>query len=221
MGTLVAGFDGWRGGWVGIVLVNGAYAGSMAVPSMAEAVDGLAGAVTIGVDIPLGLPRSGVRAAERQAKRVLGSRSSTVFLTPPRAVLLAPTYQSARKISTAEFGRSVSAQAYALRHRILELEPLATVDSRIHEVHPELAFRQMNGGEPVTENKKTWAGLVRRRGLLSEQGIAVPDDLGEAGAVPPDDVLDAAAVAWSAQRIAAGTARCLPTSGRRTDCIWY
>jgi predicted RNase H-like nuclease len=36
-----------------------------------------------------------------------------------------------------------------------------------------------------------------------------PEDLGPAGAVPVDDVLDAAAVAWTAARVAAGTARSL------------
>lgn len=43
--------------------------------------------------------------------------------------------------------------------------------------------------------------------------------------VPIDDVLDAAAAAWSGQRIAEGTARCLPDSPEsvqgRVVAIWY
>ena len=39
----------------------------------------------------------------------------------------------------------------------------------------------------------------------------VPDDLGPAGLAGADDVLDAAAGAWTARRVAAGTARSFPT----------
>jgi predicted RNase H-like nuclease len=38
----------------------------------------------------------------------------------------------------------------------------------------------------------------------------VPDDLGAAGRAGADDVLDAAAVAWTASRLAAGTAVSFP-----------
>ncbi len=219
--TVVAGFDGWRGGWVGIVLDGGTYAGSVVAESMAEAIARLEEAAVIAVDIPMSPPRARVREAEQEAKRLLGSRSSTVFLTPPRVVLRASTYAAARAEATARFGRGVSAQAYALRHRILELEPLARADERIHEVHPELAFREMNAGTPVEDNKKTWAGQMRRRRLLAGEGIEVPDELGAVGMVPPDDVLDAAAVAWTAERIASGRARAVPAFGRRVDAIWY
>ncbi|MFI9785911.1 DUF429 domain-containing protein [Kitasatospora sp. NPDC051984] len=65
-----------------------------------------------------------------------------------------------------------------------------------------------------------------RRSLLSAVGISLPDELGEADPVLTDDVLDAAAAAWSAQRIATGTAACLPEVpeqdiGGRPVAIWY
>ncbi|NUP38908.1 MAG: DUF429 domain-containing protein, partial [Streptomyces sp.] len=52
------------------------------------------------------------------------------------------------------------------------------------------------------------------------------DELGPAGRVPPDDVLDAAAAAWSAHRIALGTAASLPDPPETTRdglpvAIWY
>ncbi len=78
------------------------------------------------------------------------------------------------------------------------------------EAHPELSFRQM-AGAPLTDSKKTWAGMSRRRELLAEQGIDLPADLGEAGRqVAVDDILDAAAVAWTAARVAAGAAIPVP-----------
>ncbi|HKY64927.1 MAG TPA: DUF429 domain-containing protein, partial [Acidimicrobiales bacterium] len=75
----------------------------------------------------------------------------------------------------------------------------------------------------------TWAGAAARRAAMAAEGIVVPDDIGPAGLVAgSDDVLDAAAVAWTARRIAAGTARCFPDpppvlSGpgpRRVQAVW-
>jgi predicted RNase H-like nuclease len=67
--------------------------------------------------------------------------------------------------------------------------------------------------------------MLRRR-LLASNGIELPDDLQDAGAAGVDDVLDAAAAAWSAARIAGGTARSFPpepesgSDGHRA-AIWY
>jgi predicted RNase H-like nuclease len=66
---------------------------------------------------------------------------------------------------------------------------------------------------------------MRRRRLLEQAGIVLPEDLGAASVVPPDDVLDAAVAAWSALRIARGEALTLPAdppidrSGRKV-AIW-
>ncbi|MFJ3824173.1 DUF429 domain-containing protein [Streptomyces nodosus] len=58
--------------------------------------------------------------------------------------------------------------------------------------------------------KKTWRGQKLRRSLLTETGLVLPDELGEADRVPPDNVLDAAVAAWSAHRIALGPANRVP-----------
>jgi predicted RNase H-like nuclease len=214
----VAGFDGWKSGWVGVLLQDGRFQGATVSATIAEAMRGLGDASVIGVDIPMTMPSGPEpRPAEREAKRMLGRRSSTIFLTPPDIVLQAASYGEARRISTQRFGRSISAQAYALRHRILETVPLAGEDDRLYEIHPELAFMAMSGGTPVAENKKTWAGQMIRRRLLRDHGINLPEELGDVGAVPPDDILDAAAAAWSAARIAAGTASVCPSDGQHSD----
>ncbi|MDH3498754.1 MAG: DUF429 domain-containing protein [Acidimicrobiia bacterium] len=225
--AIVVGFDGCKAGWVGVKLENGLFTAAMVSETISAAIDAVPDAAAIGVDMPIGTPESEPRAAEREAKQLLGARAATIFLTPPQAVLEAPTYTAARLLSTQQFGRSVSAQAYALRHRILELAPLAAADTRIHEVHPELAFREMNGGEPIAANKKSWAGQTRRRRLLARCGVDLPEDLGMAGAVAPDDILDAAAAAWTAGRIARRRARRLPKSALPSksavprEGIWY
>jgi predicted RNase H-like nuclease len=67
----------------------------------------------------------------------------------------------------------------------------------------------MNGGRPLRDRKKSAGGVLERLELLRRHGIEF-DELGASALAPIDDVLDAAAAAWSAQRIAAGTARTLP-----------
>jgi predicted RNase H-like nuclease len=56
--------------------------------------------------------------------------------------------------------------------------------------------------------------------------LVIPDVLEAVGMVPADDVLDAAAAAWSAQRIARGEAKSLPSPPEEDErgreiAIWY
>jgi predicted RNase H-like nuclease len=159
------------------------------------------------------------------AKKVLKERASTLFLAPPRKVLEQPTYEKAREAAQT-FGWGVSAQAYNLRKKIFEVETFAAKDNRIHEVHPEISFREMAGGS-LLPKKTTWKGLHERIRLLSDHGIDLPMDVGEAGErARPDDIVDAAAAAWTAKRVARGEARALPEDLGEIDrdhtiAIWY
>lgn len=206
--TVVAGVDGYPKGWVAVVLEGGRFRSAHVGRRLADIVDELATASAIGVDIPIGLPEHGPRPADRLARARLGPRWRSVFLAPPRAVLEMADHAGARRMSVELEGRSIPAQAYALRAKVFEADAIARDDARIHEVHPELSFAEM-GGRPLAP-KSTWTGLLERRRLLAEHGIVVPDGLGAAGAAGPDDVLDAAAAAWSAHRIAMGRAESLP-----------
>ncbi|GIE10469.1 hypothetical protein Afe05nite_23090 [Paractinoplanes ferrugineus] len=77
-------------------------------------------------------------------------------------------------------------------------------------MHPELSFAAL-AGAPLPDSKRTWSGVHHRRRLLAEAGIHLPDDLGTPGRqAAVDDILDAAAAAWSALRVANGTATSLP-----------
>jgi predicted RNase H-like nuclease len=67
----------------------------------------------------------------------------------------------------------------------------------------------MNDGRALRCRKKSAGGALERIALLRRDGIDI-DRLDAAARVPLDDVLDAAAAAWSAHRIANGTARSLP-----------
>ncbi len=206
----VVGADGCRGGWVAVELHDGAFHAARFFEAFGALLEASADARAIGVDIPIGLLARGGRAADREARRRLGAAASSLFTMPPRAALEAPSYAAAREVARRLDGPGISAQAYALRAKILEVDPFAAADARLHEVHPELGFLEL-AGRPLGAAKKSWNGLAERRRLLRRAGIRLPDALGEAGRrAGSDDVVDAAVAAWSAARIARGEARPLP-----------
>lgn len=217
----MAGVDGWRNGWVVVTLVNGAFDRAWPARTAADVIEGAARAAVIGIDIPIGLPAL-ARRADVEARALLGPRRSSVFITPPREILDIEPYDLANTTCKERFGFGISRQVYGLRGKMLEVDRLA--DGRLHEVHPELAFREMAGR--VLASKKTWDGVAQRRTALTGEGIGLPDDLGAAGSVPVDDVLDAAAAAWTAHRIARGIAESVPEHAEhdphgRPMAIWF
>ena len=219
---LVAGLDVWKGGWVAVVVSDGAVDRVAAYASLEDFIAQAADVAVIGIDIPLLLPTQPPRRADGEARAAVGPRRSSVFSAPPLDVLELPTYTAARQRSRDRYGIGLSAQSYALRTRILEARGFALTDERFIEVHPEVSFATM-AGRHLPFAKKTWNGHALRRQLLAEHGLALPDHLdGGAGAVPVDDVLDAAAAAWSAHRKAHGLAVSLPSDpGVGEGAIWY
>jgi predicted RNase H-like nuclease len=207
----VAGVDGTKGGWVAIVLEDGALADDFLLRPVETDFRSLGGVKVIAIDIPIGF---GPREADRAARQFLSGATSTVFTTPSRDVLEAPFGP----------GLGVSAQAHALGKHILHVTDLANRDGRFREAHPEVSFRAMNGSRPLGYRKKSAAGALLRAELLRAEGIDLTR-LREAADAPLDDVLDAAAAAWSAQRILTGAARSLPDPPEQIDgypvAIWY
>jgi predicted RNase H-like nuclease len=183
-----------KGGWVAVVLEDGRFLRDELLTPVETGFAELDDAAVIGIDVPIGF---GPREADAIARAYV-SHASTVFSTPPRAVLERPFGP----------GLGVSAQAHALGPRIIHVTELARHDERIHEVHPEASFRAMNDGEPLPK-KRSADGALKRIELLRRHGIdlELPS--------PTHDVLDAAAAAWSAHRIAQGEAQCLGYA------IWY
>jgi predicted RNase H-like nuclease len=225
----VLGVDGCRSGWVGVVLaparpVVGVLGATIA--ELVEAASTAAGTLrAIGIDMPIHPPDAGYRRADLAARAHLGPKASSIFPTPARTVLDAPSYADACAVARALDGRAISRQAWALRAKILEVGTwLPAAPCAVYEVHPEVSFSLLTGA-PITAGKRSAAGLAVRRQALSEAGIVAPRDLADARGVAADDVLDAAVVAWSARRIAAGRARSFPDRperlpGGRLDAIW-
>lgn len=202
------GLDAFKGGWIAVVTSADRFSEARSFGALTEVIAAYPDAAVIAVDMPIGLPAKGRRAADVAAKRRLGRRASTVFYTPPRDVMDSPTYESANALSKRRHGIGVSKQSYALRPKVLEADAVVRAGSALFEVHPEVAFADI-AGAPLP-SKRTYHGLRMRESLLRTAGLDIPDELGEAGAVPMDDVLDAAVVAVVAGRIGRAEARPLP-----------
>jgi predicted RNase H-like nuclease len=212
------GVDACRFGWVGVAVTSRGDRGRRLTTYAATTIDELADRAcdeapldVLGIDIPVGLPDASRRRADLLAAAELGPRRSSVFLTPIREALAAPEYSRANQISRDRTGHGISAQAFGLRAKILEVDAWqATAGLPVFEVHPESSFAALSGG-PLGQSKKTTEGRRSRRELLAGAGLHLADrDFPTGGGVAADDVLDAAAAAWTALRVAAGTARCLP-----------
>jgi predicted RNase H-like nuclease len=200
----VLGVDGWRGRWVG-ALLEGRHVTLRVLPDAAAvlAVDGVA---AIGIDMPIGLAEDGPRACDVAARRLLGRAGSSVFPAPVRAVLACGGYTEACAVSREAAKKAISVQTWNLVPSIRSLDAALgePPDPRVAEVHPELAFRALD--DRVGAPKASARGLAQRVRAL-EPVMDVLDALAAAPAgVPAVDCLDACAAAWSAARVAAGSA---------------
>lgn len=222
----VVGVDGARAGWVAVELHGRTPSPPSSFRSFGEVLRAYPAAKVVAVDIPIGMPVLGgpARRADGAARAFVGLRRSSVFPTPPRELLEAPSYAESRARALAVKARSLSSQAYALGPKILEVDQLATSDDRVYEVHPEVSFRAMKGSD-LHHRKLDSAGFAERLQLLWEQGLSLPHLIPRLTGVSPEDVLDATAAAWSAARIARGLANTLPTdansAGVSGPAIWY
>ena len=205
----VLGVDGWRGRWVGTLLEGR----SVRLLDLADvpAVLAVPDVEVVGIDMPIGLSDDGVRACDVQARRRLGRAGSSVFPTPVRAVLATDDYAEARALSRAATDppRAPSAQSFQLVKAIRSLDDALGDPPADHvvEVHPELAFRALD--PELRDAKVTARGMARRLAALRTVMDVDAALLAAPPRVPAVDALDACAAAWSARRIADGTAECV------------
>lgn len=227
MSRWVAGVDGCRSGWVVVQwdLDGKLPARFEIVRTFREILELPEAPSVIAIDIPIGLPERAIiggRHADVAARTLLGARQSAVFAVPARAAVTQTEYRAACDVAFAHSDppRRISKQAFNLFPKIREVDALMTpaLQKRVVECHPEAAFVQMNGGTPLALPKKIKSrpneeGLRLRSTLLAQAGFptAVLEARHaisrQAGA---DDLIDACACAWTAARIANGTARRFP-----------
>lgn len=222
MARWIAGLDGCRGAWAG-VLIDRDDPERWRVARFASVRDGLdapEAPETVGIDVPIGLPariRDKGRSADNAARALLGPKRTSVFPVPPRAAVYAADYETAKALSRAHSDPpfAPSLQCWNIFRYIREVDTLLREEpafrTRVHEVHPEVAFFRLNGDRPLKAGKREAAGLAARRLLLAVAGL--PPSL--VASTPPrgvgaDDHLDAMAALVVARDIAEGRAVALP-----------
>jgi len=217
------GVDGAKNGWIA-VWRDGERLEFSVYRSAGELVAAHRQADVIAIDIPIGLPDSGGRAADSLARAFVGGkRASSIFSSPVRGILDATSQQEASQRHREIDGRGFGAQAFGILPKIREWDDLLRSDAaarwRVHEIHPEVSFAALSGGKGLAESKKTLEGIERRRSALAPVfGEALIGNLLER--VPrkiaaADDVLDALVALWSAQRIFGGHSQTLPSPPER------
>ena len=194
----VLGVDGCRGGWVGVRLGDPVPTAYVA-PTIAGLVDAAGpGLECVGIDMPIGLPDDGPRAAEGLVRGLArqpsvdglqhaGEATPTAHRRTPRG----------RSRSARPPARASASSRGDCGTRSSRSTPGSGAGSavRVVEVHPETSFAVLLG-EPVAEGKKTPEGRQARRTALRDAGIEPPER--PRGGVGEDDLLDACAVAWTA-----------------------
>lgn len=203
------GIDGCAGGWLSIALGKGGGWQVAIDRSFREVWDRWEGAESVLVDIPIGLPDEGAeRDCDKVARKVIGARRSSVFPVPCREALAASSYTAASELNHTRTGRRLSKQTWAILDKIREVDQLLSVEraarSVVREIHPEVLFWALNGGEPMAHPKRTPAGQQERIGVLARHYLQTAEVVEYAKRVfnrtllARDDVLDSLAAAVTA-----------------------
>ena len=218
--TSICGVDGCKAGW--IVIDKDLETGQITwhqVANVQELICEKYPHHIIAIDIPIGLTDSGPRTCDQEARKLLGpGRASSVFPAPVRPILTASSYQHACEIRFQIEGKKISKQTWAIVPKIREVDDVLKkspgLQYRVREVHPEVSFYKIAGGQPMKFSKKKSAGKDERRELLAPiyghwlvEALAKRRFLSSA----EDDILDAFIALWTAERIAMRQAQTIPT----------
>jgi predicted RNase H-like nuclease len=227
-GTRVVGIDGCPAGWIAVsISPEGPVEPEIRIVSrFAELIEAAENAV-LAVDMPIGLPDfigPEGRGPERLVRKRLGERQSSVFSVPCRSAVMTEDYREACAVAAAASDppRMVSKQCFHIFPKMREIDALMTpaLETRVYEVHPELAFWRLNGEEAMSLPKKVKsrpnpAGLDQRRELLVRHGYEARHLANPQRGAAADDLLDAAANALIAQRLYRGEGESFPAEPAR------
>ena len=166
------GVDGCKCGWLFVRLDGTAMEFGVAT-TFRELIAAAPDRASVFVDIPIGLrdDTPTPRSCDTTARKLLGpKRAPTVFPAPIRAILLERSHSDATSKSVRLTGKGISQQAFAIIPKIREVDALIASTDRtkeiVREVHPELCFWGLNGGQAMLHRKKTIDGFAERMAVL-------------------------------------------------------
>jgi predicted RNase H-like nuclease len=172
-----------------VVALDGAPPEVVVVPTFADVLALTGG--PIAVDMPIGLPESGRRACDSEARKLLGPRRSSVFPVPVRSALAATSFAEVTGLSI---------QAWNIVPKIAEVD--ACWEPHVFEVSPELSLAVVSGA-PMAHPKRLPEGRAEREAVLDEH---FPGWVRAARGAAHHDVVDAHACLLTARRIQRGEA---------------
>ncbi|MBR0342503.1 MAG: DUF429 domain-containing protein [Oscillospiraceae bacterium] len=222
------GVDGCREGWVAAVLDHGelvidSYKDFNSLIECYPAFD------TFLVDMPIGLKNNnGQKRPEKEARQVLGKRSSTVFPVPCRKAVYSETEEEQKRANISILEKSLSRQSIAIIPKIKELDVFfkdhPEYKNTILESHPELCFTRLKGSL-ILSKKKELSGALERMDILSDylSNVSLQTLLDKAKEIQCnlDDLIDALCLAVTAALKAHGLTETIPLKPEKDDCGLY
>ena len=139
------------------------------------------------------------RSCDRKARELLGPRGAALTAPPSRALLEAQSFEEARRI---EPGIDIARWRALPKAAEVAREVQSWHQRRVWEVHPELAFRQMNGGVPVPYGRRSPLGRAERARIVCASLPGAERVLRDRPrGVREGKLIDALADLWTARRI--------------------
>ena len=218
------GVDWAKGGWFSIAYDSDGNWEARQIRQFCDVVEYYGKAELILVDIPIGLAKGEYewRKCDLEARKCLGRRWQSVFLTPPRHIVEDAWKAKAAAATHAQFLNAYmhvnkhrkermgfSIQSWNITPMIAEVDEVMTSGSRrstleIREIHPEICFWALNKKKAMAFSKKNGDGQRERIDVLrtfeprAQEILAAVQKEYRAKAAD-DDILDALAAAVTAR----------------------
>ena len=204
------GIDGCKSGWFYVSLDDNETWEIGILSNISELSRFLLSSRWVLVDIPIGLKEcdTSERLCDKQARKVLPNRRSSVFPTPCRQAVNCNFYKEASKVNCEHTGRGLSKQTWMITSKIKQMDDFLkehATSGKIREFHPEVGFWALNHNVEMLHKKKTKEGFEERLNLLSNYCPVAKDIVikglvdFKTAEVAKDDILDALAGAVTAK----------------------
>ena len=188
--------------------------GRFAAPIVAAALADLPKTDMVVIDIPIGLPESGRRACDLEARKLLGRRWMTVFTGVRRPLLKMNSYEEANGWGKRD-GEGLTKQMWNILPKIGEVDDWITPARNLtfREGHPELSFADA-AERPMAKKKRKREGEAERLDALADfidrDTVLEWLDRARGSGAARDDIVDALALCRSAARVLLGRHGQLP-----------
>lgn len=223
--SLFLGVDACKRGWaVAAVGKDGGLHSFWVETSFEKVLAAVKSASLTLIDIPIGLKcsRSDERKCDREARKFLGKRRSSVFRVPVRQAVYAESREQGSKINCRYTGKGIGVQSWGIVKKIKEVDRVLSKDpalqSRVRETHPEVCFCGLNRGSPLLHSKRKEAGLDERLKIIQRFSKGAKTECITALRKYPrsqlamDDVLDAIAAAITALKCCQNVSYTFPSA---------